>query len=118
MNNLTPELIAKARAAKSAEELVQLAEENGIELSLTDAKTVFEQLHTNAAVSDDDLEAVSGGGICQFFEDLFRPKNEFEPSVCPYRNDGPDGADSPLFDNNITSMPHRGPSDTNNVKFI
>ena len=118
MKNLTPELIAKARAAKSAEELLLLAEENGIELSPNDAKTFFEQLHMNAAVSDDDLEAVSGGGICQFFENLFGSNNELEPSACPYRNDGPDDSGSPLFDNNITSMPQRGPSDTNNVKFV
>ena len=33
MKNLTPELIAKARAAKSAEELLALAKENGIEMT-------------------------------------------------------------------------------------
>ena len=65
MNNLTPELIAKAKAAKNTEELLELAKENGVELSEEEAKTCFEQLHANVEVSDDELEAVSGGGICQ-----------------------------------------------------
>ena len=64
MKNLTPELAAKAKAAKSAEELLELAKANGVELTETEAKTYFEQLHTNAAVSDDELEAVAGGSFC------------------------------------------------------
>ena len=32
MNNLTPELIAKAKAAKNTEELLELAKENGYSL--------------------------------------------------------------------------------------
>ena len=50
MNNITTELIAKAKAAKSAEELLELAKENGVELTAEEAKTCFEQLHTNAAI--------------------------------------------------------------------
>ena len=38
MNNLTPELIAKAKAAKNTEELLELAKENGVELSEEEAK--------------------------------------------------------------------------------
>ena len=33
MKNLTPELIAKAKAAKSAEELLALAKENSVEIT-------------------------------------------------------------------------------------
>ena len=64
MKNVTPELIAKAKSAKSAEELFELAKANGIELTEEEAKTFFEQLNTNGAVSDDELEAVSGGSGC------------------------------------------------------
>ena len=64
MNNLTPELIAKAKAAKSLEELLELAKENGVDLTEDEAKTCFEQLHANVEVSDDELEAVSGGFNC------------------------------------------------------
>ena len=64
MKNLTPELIAKAKAAKSAEELLALAKANNVELTETEAKICFEQLHANGAVADDELEAVSGGFNC------------------------------------------------------
>ena len=61
MKNLTPELIAKAKTAKSAEELLALAKENNVELTEEEAKTYFEQLNANGAVSDDELDAVAGG---------------------------------------------------------
>ena len=64
MKNLTPELIAKAKQAKSAEELLALAKENGIELTAEEANTYFAQLGTSGAVADDDLDAVSGGWDC------------------------------------------------------
>ena len=63
MKNLTPELIAKAKAAKSAEELFELAKANNVELTEEEAKTYFEQLNANGAVSDDELGAVAGGGF-------------------------------------------------------
>jgi hypothetical protein len=64
MKNLTPELIAKAKATKSVEELLALAKANGIVLSEKEAKTYYEQFNTTAPLSDDDLEAVSGGIGC------------------------------------------------------
>ena len=64
MKNLTPELIAKAKAAKSAEELLAIAKVNGVLLSEKEAKTYYEQFNTTAPLSDDDLEAVSGGIGC------------------------------------------------------
>ena len=64
MKNLTPELIAKAKTVKSAEELLELAKANNVELTETEAKTYFVQLGTNGAVADDELEAVSGGFNC------------------------------------------------------
>ena len=61
MKNLTPELIAKAKAAKSAEELLALAKDNNMELTEEEAKTYFEQLNANGIVSDDELDVVAGG---------------------------------------------------------
>ena len=61
MKNLTPELIAKAKTAKSAEELLELAKANNVELAETEAKTYFAQLKANGAVSDDELDVVAGG---------------------------------------------------------
>lgn len=71
MENITPELIAKAKAAKSAEELYELAKANNVELTEEDAKVCFEQLHTNGAVSDDELDVVAGG--CFFFNSTKAP---------------------------------------------
>ena len=63
MKNFTPELIAKAKAAKTAEELIELAKDNNVELTEEEAKTYFEQLSANGAVSDDELDGVAGGSF-------------------------------------------------------
>ena len=70
MKNLHPELIAKAKEAKNAEELLALAKENNVELTEQEAKTYFEQLSANGALSDEELDLVSGGGC---------PESESEP---------------------------------------
>ena len=70
MKNLTPELIAKAKTAESAEKLFEIAKENGVELTAEEAKTYFAQLNANGAVSDDELELVAGG--CDLFSDKAR----------------------------------------------
>ena len=62
MTNITPELITKAKVAKSAEELFELAKANNVEMTEEEAKTYFAQLNANATVADDELEAVAGGG--------------------------------------------------------
>ena len=62
MTNYTSKLVAKAKAAKSADELFELAKANNVELTEEEAKTYFEQLNANGAVSDDELGAVAGGG--------------------------------------------------------
>ena len=64
MKNLTLELIAKVKTVKSAEELLELAKANNVGLTETEAKTYFAQLGANGAVTDDELEAVSGGANC------------------------------------------------------
>ena len=64
MKNFTLELIEKAKTAKSAEELLALAKANNVELTEEEAKTYFAQLNANGTVSDDELDAVVGGGSC------------------------------------------------------
>ena len=62
-NKLTPELIEKAKTAKSPEELIALAKENGTEMTEERAKKCFEHLHSEGSeLSDDELDNVSGGG--------------------------------------------------------
>ena len=108
MNNLTPELIAKAKAAKSAEELLELAKENDVDLTEEEAKTCFDQLHSNAELSDDELEAVSGGGVCQDIIDFFLGRNERSDSTCPHCDDNSKKTTKPVkppFDSSITPLP-------------
>ena len=64
MKSFTPKLIAKAKATKSTEELLTLAKANNVELTEEEAKTYFAQLNANGTVSDDELDAVVGGGSC------------------------------------------------------
>ncbi len=62
MTSFTPEMIEKARAAKSAEELLALAKENDVEMTEENAKAYFEQLHKSGELADDELDNVAGGG--------------------------------------------------------
>ena len=62
MKNLKPEMIEKAKEAKSAEELLELAKENNVEMTADEAATYFAQLNpTSGELNDDDLDLVSGG---------------------------------------------------------
>ena len=60
-NKLTPELLEKAKQAKSPEELIALAKEKGTEMTEESAKAYFEQLHKSGELADDELDNVSGG---------------------------------------------------------
>ena len=63
MKNLTPEMIEKAKAAKSAEELLEIAKANGVEMTADEAAAYFAQLNPKSGeLDDDDLDAVAGGG--------------------------------------------------------
>ena len=122
MKNLTPELIAKAKAAKSSKELFELAKENGVELTEEDAKTCFEQLHANAEISDDELEAVSGGGICQDIVDFFQGGNRHNDSACAHCGNESNHAIKPInpdLDSSITPLPYEyTPGDQNDQNKI
>ena len=58
---MNKELIAKAKAAKNAEELLELAKANNVEMTAEEAKEIFAQLNAKGSVSDDELDAVAGG---------------------------------------------------------
>ena len=62
MKNLTPELIEKAKTVASADELLELAKANNVELTAEDAATYFAQINpVSGELADDDLDAVAGG---------------------------------------------------------
>ena len=58
------ELIAKLKEAKSADQLIAFAKENGIEITPEKAKELFEQL-SSSELTDDQLENVAGGGLSE-----------------------------------------------------
>ena len=84
MKNLTPEMIEKARTAKSAEELLEHAKANNVEMTADEAATYFAQLNPKSGeLNDDDLDAVAGGG-CN--DDERQRENEdkvIHTIVCP-----------------------------------
>ena len=59
--NFTDEMIAKAKTAASAEELIELAAEEGIIITAEEAEKYFSFLSNNGELSDEALEAVAGG---------------------------------------------------------
>ena len=62
MKNFPPEMIEKAKAAKSAEELLAIAKENGVDMTADEAATYFAQLNPKSGeLDDDDLDNVAGG---------------------------------------------------------
>ncbi len=73
---LTKELAAKAKEAKTPEELMALAKEAGIELTEESAASAFEQLNSKTGkLSDSELDNVSGG--CGGGYDGSRPEPRF-----------------------------------------
>ncbi len=61
---MTNELITKAKECKSAEELLALAKENSIEMTVEEAESQFAQFHSEGELSDDELDSAAGGGSC------------------------------------------------------
>ena len=61
---LSKELLEKAKEAKSAEELMSFAKENGVELASEEAEEYFARLNKSGELSDEELDNVAGGG-CQ-----------------------------------------------------
>ncbi len=64
--------------AKSPEELVKLAGEFGVEFSLENAQKLYDKLHAEGELSDDELEGVVGGCvISDWFDKAFSSVKKF-----------------------------------------
>lgn len=61
VNELTKEQIAKAMACKTAEELMALAKEEGVELTTEEAEAYLAEL-SDAELDGVSLKKVAGGG--------------------------------------------------------
>ena len=81
-NKLTPELLEKAKAAKSAEELIALAKENGAEITAEEAHAYFAKLNSQSdELSDDELDQVAGGCYVDVY-DKFDSCGQFTCRIC------------------------------------
>ena len=64
---MTNEILKKLKAAKSVEELVEIAKANGAEIAPDKAQELFAKLN-DGEISDDEAEAVAGGLIIKYVE--------------------------------------------------
>ena len=62
MMRFTNEIIEKDKTAKSAEELLEMAKSENIELTEEEAAKVFEELNKSGELSDEELDNAAGGG--------------------------------------------------------
>ena len=77
MKNLKPEMIEKAKVAKTAEELLEIAKANNVEMTADEALTYFAQLNPKSGeLDDDDLDSVAGGAC----------SNDGDSRICPNCN--------------------------------
>ena len=68
MKNFTPEMIEKAKAAKTEEELLEIAKAGGMEMTADEAATYFAQLNPQSGeLDDDDLDNVAGGACVETY---------------------------------------------------
>ncbi len=83
--NLTPEMIAKAKTARSAEELITIAKAEGInDLTEEELVKIYEQLNPNMGeMADDELDMVSGGDGCFDNKHSAEYNSFYYNRVCP-----------------------------------
>lgn len=66
------ELIRKLQTAKSVDELIAIAKENGVEITSEKAQELLDKLTVkDGELSDDMLDAVSGGGFKDWLRGIF-----------------------------------------------
>ena len=86
----TKEQIEKAKAAKSVEELLALAKENGIELTEEEVTKYFAMFRKEGELADEELSNVAGGtcyssGVTDPYVNAWRQYAIVSPwNFCPY----------------------------------
>ena len=71
---ISKELLEKAKTAKSAEELLEMAQTEKIELTAEEAAKAFAELNKTGELSDEELDNVAGGGCGDSNESGDTPK--------------------------------------------
>lgn len=82
MEIMNEELMAKARQAKSAGELLTLAKENNVELTEEQANIYFEQMNKVGELSEDELDSVAGGGCSNYHDNSVSPNGTCSDWQC------------------------------------
>ena len=59
--NISKELLKKAKTAKTAEELLEMAKAENIELNAEEAAQALAKMNKNGELSDEELDNVAGG---------------------------------------------------------
>ena len=85
--DFTKEMLEKAKSAKSAEELMELAKAEGMELTAEEAEKHFAELHRSGELADEELDNVSGGWCYKSGDD---PRFTVGQRVYFYENDADD----------------------------
>ena len=75
--NISKELLEKAKTAKSAEELLEMAKAENIELSAEQAAKAFAELNKAGELSDEELDNAAGGGCGSAYTDAAGDKGTF-----------------------------------------
>ena len=84
------ELMEKGKNAASSDALLALAKENGWDMTREEAKSCLDQMKRHSALSDDELEGVTGGGrngkpMILGCEDFLCKKDERHPVLVGHR---------------------------------
>ena len=61
------ELLEKLQAAKSAQELVEMAKAEGAEIAPDKAEELFAKLNAEGEISDEDVDNIAGGELVRTF---------------------------------------------------
>lgn len=90
---LSTEQLTKAKAAKSVDELLALAEAEGVALTEEEAGKYFAGLNKKGELSDDELKNISGGGCDDDLYDWwYSAEVSYDPAsgryFCPNCDDG------------------------------
>ena len=66
-NKEMQEMLEKLKAAKSVEELVEMAKAEGVEIPADKVEELFAKLNADGEISDDDVENIAGGELVRTF---------------------------------------------------
>ena len=64
---MTNEILEKLKAAKSVEELIEMAKAEGVEIPADKAEELFAKLNAEGEISDEDVDNIAGGELVRTF---------------------------------------------------